>query len=190
MIRLGIFASGSGTNAINLYQYFSEHSNIEVAKVYCNNPVAGVITKSFSVDLPTHIFTKRQLNTGAVLKQLQRDDIDVIILAGFLWLIPENLVVGFPNKIINIHPALLPNYGGKGMYGANVHQAVITNKEPKSGITIHLVDGSYDTGDHLFQATTDVESDDTPETLAQKIHALEHKHFPVVVEDYVLNRLK
>ncbi len=187
MIRLGIFASGNGTNAINLNHYFNKNTSIEVAKVYCNNPVAGVITRAFSDDIPTHVFTRRQLNTGAVLKQLKRDKIDVVILAGFLWLIPENLVTGYPKKIINVHPALLPKFGGKGMYGMNVHEAVIENKESKSGITIHVVDESYDTGDHLFQAQVDVEHDETPESLAEKIHVLEYKHFPEVIEQYVLS---
>lgn len=186
MIKLGIFASGSGTNAININKYFFENTDIEVTKVYCNNPVAGIITKAFSVDIATHVFTKRQLNNGSVLQQLQNDKIDVIILAGFLWLIPENLITGFPQRIINIHPALLPNYGGKGMYGMNVHKAVIENRDSESGITIHLVDEKYDTGDHLFQAKVDIDSTDNADSLAQKIHTLEYKHFPEVIEKYLL----
>ncbi|MFT5513614.1 MAG: phosphoribosylglycinamide formyltransferase-1 [Bacteroidia bacterium] len=186
MIRLGIFASGSGTNAININNYFSDHQKIEVAKVYCNNPAAGIITKSFLNDIPSHVFTKRQLNDGDVLQQLKRDKIDVIILAGFLWLIPNNLIVGYANRIINVHPALLPKYGGKGMYGLNVHEAVIQSKDKTSGISIHLVDDQYDTGDHLFQGTVNIEAGESPESLADKIHKLEYAHFPKVIEDYVL----
>jgi phosphoribosylglycinamide formyltransferase 1 len=187
MIRLGIFASGNGTNAINLNSYFADHESIQVSKIYCNNPVAGIITKAYSADIPTHVFTKRQLNNGSVLNQLTIDAIDVIILAGFLWLVPENLVLGYRNKIINIHPALLPKYGGKGMYGSNIHKKVLENKEAQSGITIHLVDEKYDTGDHLHQSAFDLTPDETLESLAQKIHGLEYKHFPAVVEQFVSN---
>ncbi len=183
--RLGIFASGNGSNALNFNAYFSNHDSIEVAKIYCNNPAAGILTKAFSYDIPAHLFTKSQLTTGAVLEQLVADKIDIIVLAGFLWLIPENLIDAFPSKIINIHPALLPKYGGKGMFGSNVHKAVIENKETESGITIHLVDKFYDHGGHLFQAKTLVDSSDTPETLAAKIHTLEHEHFPRVVADHI-----
>jgi len=190
MIRLGVLASGSGTNAINFHQYFSNHESVELAKIYCNNPVAGVITKGFSNDIPTQVFTRRQLLNGELLEQLKRDHIDVVVLAGFLWLVPQNLIEGYPNRIINIHPALLPKYGGKGMYGMNVHQAVIEAKEKQSGITIHLVDEKYDTGDHLFQATADIEQGETPESLAKKIHELEYAHFPVVVEEFVQKEFK
>ncbi len=185
MIRLGVFASGSGTNAMNINRYFADHSNIALSKIYCNNPVAGVITKGYSDDIPTQIFTRRQLQNGSLLQQLKNDNIDVIVLAGFLWLIPANLIEGFPNRIINIHPALLPKYGGKGMYGMNVHQAVIDAKEKETGITIHLVDEKYDTGDHLFQATVAIDKTETAESVANKIHTLEYKHFPEVIERYV-----
>ncbi len=185
MIRLGVFASGSGTNAININRYFADHSTIELAKIYCNNPVAGVITKAYSEDIPTQIFTRRQLQNGMLLKQLKQDQIDVIVLAGFLWLIPTNLITGFQHKIINLHPALLPKYGGKGMYGMNVHEAVIEAKETETGITIHMVDKKYDTGDHLFQATVPIEKSETPESVAQKIHLLEYEHFPKVIESFV-----
>ncbi len=185
MIRLGVFASGSGTNAININRYFADHSTIELAKIYCNNPVAGVITKAYSEDIPTQIFTRRQLQNGMLLKQLKQDQIDVIVLAGFLWLIPTNLITGFQHKIINLHPALLPKYGGKGMYGMNVHEAVIEAKETETGITIHMVDEKYDTGDHLFQATVAIDKTETAESVANKIHTLEYKHFPEVIERYV-----
>ncbi|MCB9263288.1 MAG: phosphoribosylglycinamide formyltransferase [Flavobacteriales bacterium] len=185
-IRLGIFASGNGSNAINLNRYFQNHSHIEVSKIYCNNPVAGVITKSFSNDIPCHIFTKSQLQNDSLLEQLIYDRIDVIVLAGFLWLIPSAFVKQFPDKIINIHPALLPKFGGKGMYGMRVHEAVIDGGEKQSGITIHKVDDKYDNGDMLFQAHCTVDADDTADSLAQKIHLLEYEHFPKVVEEYCL----
>ncbi|MBO6517476.1 MAG: phosphoribosylglycinamide formyltransferase [Bacteroidia bacterium] len=185
-IRIGIFASGNGSNAINLNSHFDQHPEIEISKVYCNNPMAGVITKAFSNNIPVQVFTKRQLNNGHVLEQLKRDQIDVIVLAGFLWLVPEDLIKSFPSRIINIHPALLPHYGGKGMYGMRVHEAVVQNQEKESGITIHLVDEEYDNGDHLFQASVSLSNNETPESLAAKIHELEYQHFPVVVENYVL----
>ncbi len=185
-IKLGIFASGNGSNAINLNAYFREHESIEVTKVYCNNPMAGIITKAFSNNIPLHLFTKRQLNTGMVTDQLKKDGIDLVVLAGFLWLIPENLILAFQDRIVNVHPALLPRYGGKGMYGMNVHKAVIENQESESGITIHLVDEEYDHGGHLHQAKTLVSPEDTPESLAQKIHELEYEHFPKTVETYAL----
>lgn len=186
-IRIGVFASGNGSNAINLNSYFSENTSIDICKIYCNNPSAGILTKAFSHNIPIQLFTKSQLNSGNVLKQLKADQIDVVVLAGFLWLIPQNLVKAYPSRIINIHPALLPSYGGKGMYGMRVHEAVVSNKEKESGITIHLVDEEYDRGDHLFQAKTPLDADESPESLAKKIHELEYQHFPKVVEAYVLS---
>jgi len=186
MIRLGILASGNGSNAVNFINYFREDPNISVAKIYTNNPSAGVITKAFALNVPVHVFSRRQLKEGSVTDQLKQDQIDCVVLAGFLWLVPSNMIEAFPERIINIHPALLPSYGGKGMYGMRVHEAVVDNGEKESGITIHLVDEQYDHGDHLFQARTPVESNDSPEDVATKIHALEHKHFPEVVKDYLM----
>lgn len=185
MPRLAIFASGSGSNAENLIRFFANSSQISITRIFCNNSTAGVIQRAEKLNVPVTIFSRNDFyNSPQMLNQLIEDKTDVIILAGFLWLIPQNLIAQFPNRIINIHPALLPNYGGKGMYGARVHEAVIANKEPKSGITIHLVDEIYDNGKTLFQATCDITPNDTPETLAQKVHALEYEHFPKVVAEF------
>lgn len=185
--RIAIFASGSGTNAVNFINYFEHHPTIEVACIYCNNPEAGIIQKAFLLDVPVLVFSKYHLKNGYVTNQLKKDAIDFVVLAGFLWLIPADLVNAFPAKIINIHPALLPKYGGKGMYGHHVHDAVIEAKEKVSGITIHLVDERYDHGKYLFQAETKLVAGETPSSLAAKIHQLEQTHFPKVVEDYILN---
>ena len=184
--RLGIFASGTGSNAININNYFRGHDQIEVVKIYCNNPSAGIIPNAAKEGIALQVFTKQELNSATLVDQLKADKIDYVILAGFLWLIPPHLIAAFPNRIINIHPALLPNYGGKGMYGMHVHEAVIANNEKESGITIHLVSEEYDKGAPLFQAKTRIESGDTPERLAKKIHALEYAHFPETIEHYVL----
>ncbi|MDR0940720.1 MAG: phosphoribosylglycinamide formyltransferase [Bacteroidales bacterium] len=185
MPRLAIFASGSGSNAENLIRFFADSSQISVTRIFCNNSTAGVIQRAENFNVPVTIFSREDFyNSSQVLNQLIEDKTDVIILAGFLWLIPQNLIEQFSNRIINIHPALLPDYGGKGMYGARVHEAVIANKEAKSGITIHVVDEKYDNGAILFQATCDITPDDTPETLAHKVHALEYEHFPKVVAEF------
>lgn len=186
MIRLGIIASGSGSNAENFHEYFRNSTSIEVSKVYCNNPGAGILDRCHRLDLPCQTFTRQQLKDGRLLDQLLRDEIDLIVLAGFLWLIPSNLIAAFQNKIINIHPALLPKFGGKGMYGMNVHEAVVAQGESESGITIHLVNEKYDEGETLFQANVALQEGETPESLAAKIHQLEYKYFPEVVEDYAL----
>jgi len=187
MIKLGIFASGSGSNAENFCKFFTDHEQIAVAKIYTNNASAGVIARAHRLDCAVQVFTKDQLQDGRLLDQLKQDRIDAIILAGYLQLIPESLINAYPNRMINIHPALLPAYGGKGMYGNRVHQAVIANGEKRSGITIHLVNEEYDKGQVLFQAECLVSPDETAETLAQKIHQLEYEHFPEAVADYLLS---
>ena len=184
-MKLGIFASGNGSNAVNISKHFASNDQISVAKIYCNNPAAGIITKAFTLDVALHLFTRKQLIDGSLLDQLRKDKIDIIILAGFLWLIPPSFVKAYPNRIINIHPALLPNYGGKGMYGMRVHEAVVKNKEVETGITIHLVDEKYDNGGHLFQAKVPLTPDDDAQVVAEKIHKLEQKHFPEVIENYL-----
>lgn len=184
--RLAIFASGSGTNAENIMHYFRNRPGIEVSCVCTNRPDAFVIRRAEKYDVPVLVFSRDDLfHSDHVIKFLADNKIDWIILAGFLWLVPENLVDRFPSRIINIHPALLPKYGGKGMYGERVHQAVIENHESLSGITIHLVNHEYDRGDIIFQATCPVKPDDTPETLAARIHILEYEHFPKVIENAV-----
>ena len=187
MPNLAVFASGSGTNAENLMNVF-QNSSLHISRIFCNNPNADVITRANNFSIPVTIFSKQDFyESDFILKQLQSESIDFIILAGFLWLIPDYLTTNYNKKIINIHPALLPKYGGKGMYGMHVHRAVIANKEKESGITIHLVDEVYDNGKILFNATCTITETDTPESLAQKVHELEYSYFPTIVKDYVIN---
>jgi len=183
MKNIAIFASGSGTNAENLINFFRMSPFGRVCLVLTNNKNAGVIPRSQSNDIETFIFTRKQFyHTDEVLDLMKQREIDFVVLAGFLWLVPPQLLEGYGNKIVNIHPALLPAYGGKGMYGHHVHEAVITNGEKESGISIHYVNQKYDEGDIIFQARCVVETGDTPDTLASKIHHLEYEHFPRVVE--------
>ncbi len=185
-INLAIFASGSGTNAENIGNYFSSHEEIEVKEILSNKKEAGVHLRAEKLGIPSSTFSREAFRQDSFLERLE--GVDYIILAGFLWLIPTYLVEAFPSKIINIHPALLPKYGGKGMYGHHVHEAVIQSEERESGITIHLVNEKYDEGEVLFQAKCTIDTDDTPDSLATKIHALEYEHFPRVIENYVLGR--
>lgn len=185
MNNIAIFASGSGTNAQNLINYFSNSTRVKVKLVLTENPKAFVIQRANRLNIPHHIFAMEDLKSGALLEFLQKSGIEFIVLAGFLKLLPKSIIDAFPRKIVNIHPAILPKYGGKGMYGMNVHKAVIEAKEPYSGITIHLVNTRYDEGDILFQAKCNVMPSDTPNTLSERIQNLEHEHFPKVVEDYI-----
>ena len=185
MKQIAIFASGSGTNAENVMKYFAD-SSISVCRIYTNNSSAGVIERAASFSVPVTVFNRSQFyNSDYVLQQLKNDKTDYIILAGFLWLVPQKLIDAYPSKIINIHPALLPKYGGKGMYGDNVHKAVVANKETETGITIHLVDEKYDNGAVLFQASCPVTPQDSYSEVAQKVHELEYAHFPVVIEQFL-----
>ena len=193
MKRIAIFASGAGTNAEKIIQHFALQKNkevsIEVALIVCNKPNAGVLQIAANSNISTLIIEKETFfRTDAYINELKKAQIDYIVLAGFLWKIPSQLVAAYPNAIINIHPALLPKYGGKGMYGNIVHQTVIDNKEKQSGITIHYVDDLYDNGSIIFQAQCDVSEDDTVETLASKIHFLEHAHYPRIIEEMVLGK--
>lgn len=184
--KIAIFASGAGSNAEKIIAHLKHHSAIEVALVVSNRPEAGVLAIAAANRIPTLIIEKENFFRGdAYIPKLKEYGIGFIVLAGFLWKIPAALIAAFPNRIINIHPALLPKYGGKGMYGAKVHEAVIAAGEKESGITVHYVNEVYDDGEHLFQAHCPIHETDTPETLAQKIHALEHAHFPEVVEKWV-----
>ena len=188
MNNIAIFASGSGTNAENIINYFKNREDVCVKSIFCNNPKAFVIERGKRGGVPTFLFSKSDLNNiqdNILLAELKRLDIDYIILAGFLLKIPSQFVEQYPAKIINIHPALLPNYGGKGMYGMNVHEAVIAAKEPKSGITIHVVDEQYDHGKNIFQAACIIDKEDTPDDLAAKIHTLEQENFPRVIDEYI-----
>ena len=185
MKRIVILASGSGSNAENIHTQFT-NENIEIVAIFCNNDKAGVIERANRLDIPLVLFNRNDFNnTDIVDQQILSYQPDLIVLAGFLWKIPERLIALFPNKIINIHPSLLPNYGGKGMYGHFVHEAVINAKETKSGITIHYVNEHYDDGDYIFQSECEVTLTDTPETLADKIHQLEFAHFPQIIKKII-----
>lgn len=184
--NLAIFASGSGTNAENIANFFKGSDEVEVKLILTNKPDAFVLNRAQKLHIPTLVFTKADfLESDRVIQALSEHHIDCIVLAGFLWLIPSNLVKAYPNRIINIHPALLPKFGGKGMYGAKVHEAVIAAGEKYSGITVHLVNEKYDDGKVLFQASCPVLDGDTPGSLAARIHELEYAYFPKVVQDHL-----
>jgi phosphoribosylglycinamide formyltransferase-1 len=180
--RIAIFASGSGSNAENIINYFSDNPGISFPFILCNKKDAFVHERAKRLNVPSVTFNKTELENGTLLSLLQKEKIDFIVLAGFLLKIPENLLSAYPNKIINIHPALLPKYGGKGMYGSCVHEAVVANGEKESGITIHYVNEHYDEGAIIFQQKCEVLPSDTPEEVAQKVHALEYEYFPKVIE--------
>ncbi|RME15617.1 MAG: phosphoribosylglycinamide formyltransferase [Bacteroidetes bacterium] len=183
-VNISIWASGSGTNAENITLKFKNHPFIKVKMIVTNNPDAQVIQRAEKLKKTVHIIPKNILfeKTDRVIELLQQEEIDLIVLAGFLLKIPEKIIHHFPNRIINIHPALLPKYGGKGFYGENVHKAVLANKEKESGITIHYVNEEYDEGQIIFQTKCPVHNEDTAETLSQKIHQLEYEYYPVVIE--------
>ncbi|WP_291727301.1 phosphoribosylglycinamide formyltransferase [Bernardetia sp.] len=190
MIRIAIFASGNGSNAAKIIEHFKLQKDVSFV-VLSNNPNAFVIERAKRLGVEVAVFEKDELyKTGSVLNFLKCKEIDLIVLAGFMWLIPSNFVENFPDNIVNIHPALLPKYGGKGMYGDNVHKAVIKNKESQSGITIHLVNENYDEGQIIFQEKVNIDPKDNYETLAQKIHALEHLYYPLIIEELVGNLRK
>ena len=186
MTRIAIFASGAGSNAAKIIEYFSNSDTTIVALIACNKPEAGVLHIAAEAKIPTLIIEKERFFRGdGYLPELEQYRISFIVLAGFLWKIPDRLISRYPEAIINIHPALLPKHGGKGMYGMKVHEAVIAAGEKESGITIHYVDGHYDNGDVIFQQRCEVAPDDTPELLAARIHELEHQHFPHVIEQVI-----
>lgn len=183
MTRIAIFASGAGSNAQKIIDHFRDSDRINVSLVVCNKPGAGVLQIAAKEEIPSLVIEKEKFFRGnAYTDELQEAGIDFIILAGFLWKIPAALIRAYPGKIVNIHPALLPAYGGKGMYGHHVHQAVIDHQEKESGITIHYVDEQYDHGDIIFQAKCPVLESDTADSLAGRIHQLEHQHYPAVIE--------
>ena len=187
MKRVVIFASGSGTNAENLIKFFHNSDNASVVQVLTNNPHAKVLDRCKRLKVSALSFNRIAFTqTEDVLNILKSSNPDLIVLAGFLWKFPENILKNFPNKVINIHPALLPKFGGKGMYGMNVHKAVVENKETETGITIHYVNENYDEGAIIFQVKCKVEASDSAEDVATKIHKLEMEHFPKVI-DQLLN---
>lgn len=186
MLKLAIFASGTGTNAAKIINYFAQHKSVMVALIVVNKPNAGVISIANSNNIEVLMIERSAFyNTNDYLKELKKREIDFLILAGFLWKVPEYLIAAFPNKIVNIHPALLPKFGGKGMYGMKVHEAVVDAGEKETGITIHYVNEQYDEGAIIFQSTCAVEPTDTPYMVAQKVHELEHRHFAAVLEGVV-----
>ena len=184
MNNIILFASGSGTNVENIVNFFRSDPEINVSHVLTNKPDAYVIQRAKKLGIPVNVFNRQDFyKDNTILDFLLKNAPDLIVLAGFLWLIPSDIITSFPGKIINIHPALLPKYGGKGMYGSKVHKAVVDNKETESGITIHYVNEKYDEGNIIFQAKCEILPDDTPENVAEKVHKLEYEHFPKVIND-------
>ena len=182
MKRLSIFVSGNGTNLQRIAEYFADNKDVEIANVVCNNPNAYSIERAKNLGIPLRMITREEFKSEAFIKELQDLGIDLIVLAGFLWKLPENLVKAFPKKIVNIHPALLPKYGGKGFYGEHVHEAVVAAKEAQSGITVHYVNELYDSGEIILQARVSLDENETPDSLAAKIHQLEQAYFPIAIE--------
>jgi phosphoribosylglycinamide formyltransferase-1 len=182
MKKVVLFASGNGSNVENIIQYFKNNDSVSVVGIFTNNSHAKVIERAKNHDIPAFIFSKNELNDGNVHEKVQELQPDLIVLAGFLLKFPEHIIAQFPNKIINIHPALLPNYGGKGMYGMNVHRAILENNEKETGITIHFVNEHYDEGEFISQHKVNIENCTTPEEIAEKVHELEYKFFPEVIE--------
>ena len=187
MKKLIVFASGSGTNAENIINYFNSGAMAKVSCVLTNKSTAGVLERCDRLRVPALFFNKHAFQDGTLLNILRTENPELIVLAGFLWKIPEDFIAAFPNKIINIHPALLPKYGGKGMYGSKVHEAVKKNGEKETGITIHYVNEKYDEGAIIHQAKTTIDQSDTVEAIAQKVHTLEYEHYPKVIEKLLRN---
>ncbi|WP_432711629.1 phosphoribosylglycinamide formyltransferase [Pedobacter sp.] len=188
--RIAIFASGSGTNAQKLMEHFADSTEVEIAVVLTNNADAYVLQRADNYEIPTHIFNRKEFSqSDDILTLLKKMDIDFIVLAGFLWKIPQNLLTAYPNRIINIHPAILPKFGGKGMYGDHVHNAVLAAGETEGGITIHYVNENYDEGEFIYQGKYKIEKGDNLEMLKFKGQQLEHQHFPRIVES-ILKKIK
>lgn len=183
MKNIVLFASGSGSNAEQIMKFFNEQKDFKVAAVFTNNPNAGVIQRAEKYAIPVFCFNREDFNTSVILNKLAQYTPDLIVLAGFLWKFPEHIVKQYQDKIINIHPALLPKYGGKGMYGINVHKAVLENKDAVSGISIHYVNENYDEGNIIFQQEVSVADCATPEEVALKVLSLEHEHFPKIIAE-------
>ncbi len=188
MKRIAIFASGSGSNAQKIIEHFDGNKDIEVSLVLTNNENAYVLQRASDLDIPAYVFDRQLFYETDQLHDILRDiGIDFIVLAGFLWLVPLSILRSWPNRIVNIHPALLPKFGGKGMYGERVHEAVIATGEKETGISIHYVNEVYDEGEIIFQEKIKILPDDTPGSIAERIHVLEHKHYPGVIDQLVKN---
>ncbi|MBR6272707.1 MAG: phosphoribosylglycinamide formyltransferase [Bacteroidales bacterium] len=182
MKRIAIFVSGNGTNLQRIAEYFKGNPEVEIVNVVCNNPKAYAIERTKQLGIPVRMVNRQEFNSAEFIHEMAGLQLDFIVLAGFLWKIPESLIRFYPKKIINIHPALLPKYGGKGFYGEHVHEAVVAAKEAYSGITIHYVNEIYDSGEIIFQAKVALTSDETPDSVAAKIHLLEQANFPVIID--------
>ncbi|MFZ2906635.1 MAG: phosphoribosylglycinamide formyltransferase [Cyclobacteriaceae bacterium] len=185
--RIAIFASGSGTNAEEIMKHFQHHDSIEVVMLLSNSPQAYALERAKKLSIPSKVFNRTIFRESEdVLIWLRDSSVTHIVLAGFMWLVPAYLIKAFPGKIINIHPALLPKFGGKGMYGMHVHEAVKTTGEKETGITIHEVNEQYDEGKILFQARCEVSSSDSPDDIAKRVHQLEYAYYPRVIEEWIL----
>jgi len=185
--RVIIFASGSGSNALKIFEHFNNNQNIIIDSIYCNNPRASVIKVFQKLSIKTVLFNKKELYESAFLEAIISTNPDLIVLAGFLLKIPKKMVSAFENRIINIHPSLLPKYGGKGMYGLNIHKEVILNKEKFSGLTIHYVNKEYDKGAVIFQKKIKINEEETPESLSSKVLKLEHENYSLIIEKILSN---
>ncbi len=184
MKRIAIFASGSGSNAQRIMEHFKRNKEMEVALVLCNKPDAYVLQRADNFEVPTHVFNKEELyHTNSIDNLMKNLEIDLIVLAGFMWLIPERLIQAYPKRIVNIHPALLPKFGGEGMYGRKVHEAVLESGDAETGISIHYVNELFDEGEIIYQSRCLIDSNDDAEKLAYKVHQLEHLHYPKIIED-------
>ncbi|MCD6091909.1 MAG: phosphoribosylglycinamide formyltransferase [Bacteroidales bacterium] len=189
LARIAIFASGNGSNAENIVHYFEKQKTATVDLIVSNNPNAFVLERAAKLGIESHIISRADFKQAEnLLELLKNKKIDFIVLAGFLWLIPSELIISYPNRILNIHPALLPKYGGKGMYGDFVHQAVSISGDTKSGITIHFVNKAYDEGDIIFQKSVEIEAGEDSDKIAEKVHALEYEYFPVIIEKVITSK--
>jgi len=184
--KIAIFASGSGSNAENIVLHFNQNPNIKVSLILTNNSKAGVLDRAKRLNVPATVFTAKEFKeTNVILSLLKECDIDFVVLAGFLLKVPDSLIKAYPNRIVNIHPALLPKYGGKGMYGSRVHETVVAAGENESGITIHYINEHYDEGNIIFQSKCEISPSDAPDDVAHKVHELEYKYYPSVIEDLI-----
>ena len=188
MKRLSIFVSGNGTNLQRIAEYFKDNNDVEIVNVVCNNPKAYSIERAKNLGIPLRMVNRQEFNSPEFTQEMIELKLDLIVLAGFLWKIPASLIQAYPKKIVNIHPALLPKYGGKGFYGEHVHEAVVAAKEAFSGITVHYVNEIYDNGETILQAYVPLDEKETPDSLAAKIHRLEQAYFPVVIEQVLFRR--
>lgn len=188
--KVAVFASGNGTNAEKIFDQFKDHPQIEVALLFANKTGVGVLERANRYNIPSVVFNRADFyHSDVVLKRLKEEQIDLVVLAGFMWLVPEQLVNTFPDRIVNIHPALLPKYGGKGMYGMHVHEAVRAANEKETGITIHFVNQHYDEGSIIAQFACAIDPNDSALEIAKKVQLLEHENYPKVIAEVVLNQL-